>query len=246
VPGEPRRWRAAPLAGALVPAGLLGLGVGLAVGTSFGPRLLADLASFGTPLLAGCAGVLLRHRRAWLAPLAAAGLYALAWLDPGHLPGQAAAAVLIGGACLAAAALLASLASRGALVAGLVLLVVVDVVLVWLIPQVGPATTVLHGTAPPHVRLGGLQLHAPALQDVTFGSALMGWLDLLAPAVLGLAVRGRGRRPAAAATALAALAWGNVLWAVTLVPATVPVLAGLASTRGRRLRRAAMESPEQH
>jgi hypothetical protein len=53
----------------------------------------------------------------------------------------------------------------------------------------------------------------------------MGWLDLVAPALAGVAVRFRWR--AAAATGLAAGAWGLLLLATSTVPATVPALAGL-------------------
>jgi hypothetical protein len=68
----------------------------------------------------------------------------------------------------------------------------------------------------------------PSLQDATFGSALMGWLDFLAPAVLGTVVAGRLGIRAAAATTLAALLWGLLLYVTQPVAATVPVLAGLA------------------
>ena len=71
----------------------------------------------------------------------------------------------------------------------------------------------------------------PALQDATFGSALMGRLDLLAPALLAAIVAGRGRTQlaAAAATTVAALLWGLLLSVTSPMPATVPVLAGLAA-----------------
>ena len=64
---------------------------------------------------------------------------------------------------------------------------ILDIVLVWATPQVETTTATLHGTAPP-VPFHAHVLHThplPRLQDVTFGSALMGWLDLLAPALLG-------------------------------------------------------------
>ena len=54
---------------------------------------------------------------------------------------------------------------------------------------------------------------------------MMGWLDLVAPALLGVVVR--RRVPAAAATGLAAGAWGLLLLTTSTVPATVPTLAGL-------------------
>jgi hypothetical protein len=65
----------------------------------------------------------------------------------------------------------------------------------------------------------------PHLQDATFGSATMGWLDFVAAALLGVVVRHRLR--AAAATGVAAGAWGLLLIVTSTVPATVPTLAGL-------------------
>ena len=71
----------------------------------------------------------------------------------------------------------------------------------------------------------------PPLQDVTFGSALMGWLDLLAPAVLGVAVVREAKLRAGVVTGLAAGAWGLLLFVTSSVPATVPTLAGLVAAR---------------
>jgi hypothetical protein len=68
----------------------------------------------------------------------------------------------------------------------------------------------------------------PNLQQATFGSALMGWLDLLAPALLGVVVAGRTKLGAAAITGIAAGLWGLLLLVTSEVAATVPVLAGLA------------------
>jgi hypothetical protein len=89
---------------------------------------------------------------------------------------------------------------------------------------VQPVTNALHAARLP----GGI----PHLQDATFGDARMGWLDLLAPALLAMVVRARVR--AAVATGLAASAWGLLLFFVSTVPATVPVPAGLAFARARR------------
>ena len=62
---------------------------------------------------------------------------------------------------------------------------------------------------------------------------MMGWLDFLAPALLG-AVIGRQTRPrvvGGAVVAIAAMLFGLLLIDVTnKLPATVPVLAGLAVT----------------
>ena len=65
------------------------------------------------------------------------------------------------------------------------------------------------------------------------GNSSMGWLDFLAPALLG-AVIGRQTRPrvvAGAVVAVAAMLFGLLLIdATSKLPATVPVLAGLAVT----------------
>jgi hypothetical protein len=78
----------------------------------------------------------------------------------------------------------------------------------------------------------------PILQQATFGSALMGWLDLLAPALLGVVVAERRKLAAAVATGVAAGLWGLLLLTTSEVAATVPVLAGLAlaSAPARRRR----------
>jgi len=107
---------------------------------------------------------------------------------------------------------------------GLVALAALDVVLVWGTTGVQEATNALQGVALPQA--AGTPL--PSLQQATFGSAVMGWLDLLAPALLGVVVAGRRKLGAAAVTGVAAGAWGLLLLVTSEVAATVPVLAGLA------------------
>jgi hypothetical protein len=119
-----------------------------------------------------------------------------------------------------------SLAPRPWLVAGLVLLVVLDCVLVWGDRQVEPAMNALQTAAPPTI---GRQL--PSLQQIDFRDATMGWLDFAAPALLGLLVVNRLR--AAVATGLAAGAWGLLLLVTSPIAATPPVLAGLMASSGR-------------
>jgi hypothetical protein len=127
---------------------------------------------------------------------------------------------LIAGACLAVTGVVAALAPRSWLTAGLVLLVVLDVILVWGDRQVEPAMNALQAAVPPTV---GRPL--PSLQQVELGSATMGWLDLAAPALLGLLVTKRMR--AAVATGLTAGAWGLLLLVTSPIAATPPVLVGL-------------------
>jgi hypothetical protein len=215
----------------LVPAALLGAGVAILDTVSWGPHALALLATFGTPVLAAAGGLLARRRLWWLWPPAAAGLWLVAWLGDG-LVRDAAGVLLIAGACLAAAAAAALVAPAWSIEVGLVALAALDVVLVWGTPEVRNATTVLHSVTLP--RAAGTPL--PSLQDATFGSALMGWLDLLAPALLGVVVVGRAKLLAAAVTGVAAGLWGLLLFVTSEVAATVPVLAGLVAARTARPR----------
>ena len=85
---------------------------------------------------------------------------------------------LIALACLATASAIATAAPAWSIRVGLVTLAALDVILVWGTPSVQNATTTLENTPLPHA--AGRSL--PGLQQAIFGSALMGWLDLLAPA----------------------------------------------------------------
>jgi len=218
----------------LVPAGLLAAGVGILDFVSGGPRALALLATFGTPVLAAAGGVLAGRPRWWLWPPIAAGLWIAAWLAHG-LVQDAAGLALIALACIAAASAIGRVAPARSIRAGLIALAALDVVLVWGTTSVQQSTTALEGVVLPHG--GGHPL--PSLQQATFGSALMGWLDVLAPALLGVVVAARTKYGAAVVTGLAAGLWGLLFFTTSEVAATVPVLAGLAfatfDARRRRL-----------
>lgn len=216
-----------------VPAVLLGAGVAIIDLVPQGPHALALLATFGTPVLAAAGGLFLGNSRWWLWPPAAAGLWAAAWLA-GGLAQDAAGVALIAGACLAGASAVATIAPAWSIRAGLVCLAGLDVILVWATPGVREATNALQAVGLPHA--AGTPL--PSLQQATFGSAVMGWLDLLAPALLGVVVAGRRKLAAAAVTGVAAGLWGLLLFVTSEVAATVPVLAGLAlaDARSSRLR----------
>jgi hypothetical protein len=219
--------------GILVPAGLLAAGVLILDFVSGGPRALALLATFGTPVLAAAGGVLAGRRRWWLWPPLAAGLWLAAWLAHG-LVQDATGLALVALACLAAASAVGRLAPASSIRVGLVALAALDVVLVWGTTSVNRATTSLETVPLPHA--AGTSL--PVLQQATFGSALMGWLDLLAPALLGVVVAGRSKYVAALATGIAAGVWGLLFFVTPEVAATVPVLAGLAfATADARRRR---------
>ncbi len=220
----------------LVPAALLAAGVAISDAVPQGAHWLALLATFGTPVLAAAGGVLRHSPRRWLWPPVAAALWIAAWLGSG-LAQEAAGVALIAGACVAAASAAALVAPAWSLRTGLVALAALDVVLVWGTAGVQQATNALQATPLPHA--AGTPL--PSLQQATFGSAAMGWLDLLAPALLGVVVGGRRKLAAAAVTGVAAGIWGLLLLATAEVAATVPVLAGLAfaavpDARRRRLR----------
>ena len=217
--------------GIAAPAALLAIGVAVLDRASWGPHALALLGSFATPVLAAAGGLLGGRRRWWLWPPTAAALWIVAWRTHG-LPAQAAEVALVAGACLAIAGAAALVAPAWSLQLGLVALAVLDVVLVWGTPQVEPASKALHGVTLPTA--GGETI--PKLQDVTFGSAEMGWLDLLAPALLGVAVARGAKLRAALATGFAAGAWGLLLFVTSTVPATVPTLAGLLAARTRTRR----------
>jgi len=197
--------------GIVLPAAALGGGILVLRAVSGGPHALALVAAIATPVLAAA-----RPKRA---PLAV-GLWLVAWLAHG-LVAQGAEVALIALAAVTVAEVAGGLAPAWSLAVGLVALAILDVVLVWGTPQVGPATTVLHHATVP-VAAGH---PIPRLQDATFGSATMGWLDFVAAAVLGVVARAPLR--AAAVTGIAAGAWGLLLLVTSTVPATVPTLAGL-------------------
>jgi hypothetical protein len=206
--GRPRRrgW-----IGIVLPAAALAIGIVVLRVVSGGPHALALLAAIATPLLAAA-----RPKRAPLAVV----LWLVAWLADGLLA-QGASVALVALAAVTVAELAGALAPPWSLAAGLIALAILDIVLVWGTAQVGPATTALHHAAVPSA--AGHPL--PRLQDATFGSATMGWLDFVAAALLGVVARARLR--AAAVTGAAAGVWGLLLLVTPTIPATVPVLAGL-------------------
>jgi len=214
---------------------LLGAGVLIINVAPGGPHALARLATFGTPVLAAAGGVFKGSRRWWLWPPAAVGLWFAAWLASG-LVRDAAGTALIVLACLAAASAIAMVAPAWSIRVGLVCLAVLDILLVWATPSVREASNTLEQVQSPVA--AGTPL--PSLQQPAFGHAFMGWLDLLAPALLGVVVAGRTKVGAAVVTGLAAGLWGLLFYVTSEVAATVPVLAGLgfsaADARRSRLR----------
>ncbi|HEX6951571.1 MAG TPA: hypothetical protein VF124_02175 [Gaiellaceae bacterium] len=206
-----------------VPAGLLLYGVLIINLVPQGPHILARIATFGTPVLAAAGGIFKGSRRWWLWPPVAAGLWFAAWLAD-DLVRDAAGTALVALACLSAASAIAMVAPARSIRVGLVCLAVLDIVLVWATPSVREASNTLIQVQSPVA--AGTPL--PSLQQPAFGSAYMGWLDLLAPALLGVVVAGRTKLGAAVVTGLAAGLWGLLFYVTSEVAATVPVLAGLA------------------
>jgi hypothetical protein len=230
-PARQARGRGRSLVWLAVPAALLGAGVAIINFVPGGPHALALLATFGTPLLAATGGLFRGSAHWWVWPPVAAALWLTAWLT-GGLVRDGAGVALIALACLAAASAVAMVAPAWSVRVGLVALAALDVVLVWGTSGVQQATNTLETVPLPHA--AGMSL--PSLQQATFGSALMGWLDILAPALLGVVVTGRRKLAAAAITGVAAGLWGLLLLTTSEVAATVPVLAGLAlaSAHARR------------
>jgi hypothetical protein len=178
----------------------------------------------------------------WLAPISlATGLFALAWISPHSLIGEAAATALSGLACVTLGWLLVCGVPSRWLRLGVYAMAVIDTVYVSSNLLQGP-NAVLNAAAP----AAGL----PRLQAVHFGSALMGFGDLFVAALVGclLASDGRrrnrdGREPpgasrrrgsadrhllGAALVAVLALAFDLLFFAVDELPSTVPVAIALA------------------
>jgi len=160
-------------------------------------------------------------------------LFALAWVDRGGLPGEAAALVLSALSCVSLGVLLAAVTPPRWLAAGIVAMAVADTTLVVsdLLQRPNNALNAAHPAA-------GL----PRLQSELFGSALMGYGDLFVAALLGalLAVTvGRSTQMRAAAlAAVLAMACDLLFFAVDELPATVPVaLTLIIVVLSRRLRR---------
>jgi hypothetical protein len=214
-----RWWAALPL------VALVGtvFGVGAASDTA---DVLTYLALVTTPPLAAVAlGYAARGARPPLA-LLVVPLAAAAWALRGSLVGEAASLVLVGAACVTLATLLAAVAPEAWLKAGLLVMAAADTVLVanQLLQQ---PNAVLNAAAPG----GGL----PQFQRVEFGSAVMGYGDLFAAALLGALLASRpGRQLAAAAlTTGLALAFGLLFFVLDTLPATVPVAAALLVSEAR-------------
>ncbi|HXP99939.1 MAG TPA: hypothetical protein VN845_07735 [Solirubrobacteraceae bacterium] len=184
---------------------------------------LTYVALVGVPLGSALAlGWLMRGSRSVLA-LFVAPLFALAWADRGGLAGEGAALALSALSCVALGTLIGGMTPARWLALGIVAMACADAALV--ISDLLQAPNNALNAAHP---AGGL----PQLQAELFGSAAMGYGDLFVAGVLGglLATAG-GRRwqdTGALIAMLLALAFDFLFFAVSELPATVPVACALA------------------
>jgi hypothetical protein len=208
-----RWWAALPL---IAIVGTV-VGVGAADETADALTYLALVTT--PPLAAIAAGYAMRGARPPQA-LVAIPLLGAAWGLQHTLTGELAALILIAAACITLAAALAAIAPIAWLKAGLLLMAIADAILVAddLLQQ---PNAVLNAAAPG----GGL----PQLQRVELGSAVMGYGDLFAAALLGaiLAARPARQHAAAVLTTVLAIAFGCLFFVVDELPATVPVAGAL-------------------
>jgi hypothetical protein len=184
----------------------------------------------------------------WLMPvLVTVALFALAWVSPHSLAGEAAATALSGLACVTLGWLLVCGVPTRWLRLGIYAMAVIDTVYVSSDLLQGP-NAVLNAAAP----AAGL----PRLQAVHFGSALMGFGDLFVAALLGCLLAAEGRRRssdrrwsagdsgpetsldlqlvAAVLVAVLALVFDLLFFAVDELPSTVPVAVALALIQWKR------------
>lgn len=210
--------------GVFVLAAALCIGLLLITASDVSREALATVATFGTPLAAAALGIVAAWHRPIISIVVSPILFVIAWRSDGLLQ-DAASVALVALAAVALAALIAAITTPRALAVGLLLLAIVDIVLVFR-GHVAQPSLDLHAVTPPSA--GGTPL--PALQDATLGPALMGWLDLLAPACAGMLFvhAGRERWIAAVLTAVGALAWGLLLATTSPIPGTVPALVAVA------------------
>jgi hypothetical protein len=225
-----RWWAAAP------PLGIGGFALLVRTEPAAAPAL-AYVALVGLPPLAAFALARAvppgRVRNALLV----APLFALAWLVPDKLPGQAASLVLSTLAAVALAVLLTQLVPSGWLMFGMGLMAALDATLVGA-HLLQPADHVLRLAAP----AAGL----PRLQSTTFGSAMCGFGDIFAAALFGalLAAKRRGQIAPALLTLVLALGFDSLFLVVHNLPATVPVAGAMVIVELRRRVRSRQRLPE--
>jgi hypothetical protein len=234
-----RRWAVVP------PLSVIAFVFGARAAEHASAQGLTYLALCAVPLLAALAlGWLLwdAPRTGMGRPLLVVPLFALAWVDRGGLAGETAALALSALSCVALGVLLAAVTPPRWLAAGIVAMAIADTTLV--VSELLQRPNNALNAARPGANL-------PQLQSAVFGSAVMGYGDLFIAGVLGgLLAATVGRRlqlRAAALTALLALCFDLLFFAVNELPATVPVaLALIVTLLSLRVRSAhAQETPPQ-
>lgn len=197
---------------------------------------LTYLALVAVPPLAALALAALAHGARPKRALAVLPLFALAWADRHGLVGEACGIALSILACVTLGALLAQMAPLALLKLGIVLMSIGDTVLV-ISQQLQAPNSALNAAAP------GLGL--PQLQRALFGSAVMGFGDFFIAAVFGAVLAAEARRQGGPArlTLLIALLFDLLFFAVSLLPATVPVALALIVTELGRRRTVGVKKP---
>jgi hypothetical protein len=218
-----RRWALIP------PLSVIAFVLVVRVAEDAGSEGLTYLALVAVPALAALALVWLARGARPLRALLVPALFALAWADRGGLAGEAAAVALTGLSCVALGALVAAVTPPRWLAAGIVAMAGADTGLVVadLLQRPNNALNAAHPAA-------GL----PRLQAAVLGSAVMGYGDLfIAGAFGGLLAVTAGRAlqlRGAHLTALLALSFDLLFFAVKELPATVPVALALIVLAVRR------------
>jgi hypothetical protein len=251
---------------ALVPALSIAVVIGAIEISPGSAEVLTYIALVAVPPLAAFAlGALIRRNRmeprylrfravsrtdgwGWQGPVAVVGgLFALAWVSPHSLVGEAAAMMLSGLACVTLGWLLVCGVPARWLRLGVYAMAVIDTIYVSSDLLQGP-NAVLNAAAP----VAGL----PRLQAVHLGSALMGFGDLFVAALVGCLLAAEGQRAAssgrgsagssrpersldlqlvaAVLVAALALAFDLLFFVVDELPSTVPVAVALALVQWRR------------
>lgn len=208
---------------ALVPIGsivLVVFAIRFVSNTATGLTWLALIAV--PPLAAGALGWAMRGTRPWAAVLAAP-LFALAWAAKDSLAGETAAALLSALSCVTLGVLLAAVTPPSWLKVGILLMAAADSWLVLNDLLQAPNATLVAATPP-----AGL----PQLQNVLFGSALMGYGDLFVAAVLGAVLASRWSRQwrTAVLTLVISGLFDLLFFVLNTLPATVPVALALIIT----------------
>jgi hypothetical protein len=184
-------------------------------------HFLTYLALVAVPPLAALAlAAIVRGGRPPLA-LLTIPLFAVAWAARGSLSGQTAALALSALACVSLGWMLACVVPGRWLKLGIYAMAAIDA---WLVGSnlLQEPNAILNAASP-----GGL----PRLQLVSFGSAVMGFGDIFIAATLGalLAHDRRLQLTGAALTAVIALTFDLLFFAVDQLPATVPIALALAT-----------------